>query len=630
MRTRQKARWLGLVAVLALLAGLLAAAPAQAERWRAPDLRADVDRDGNVSFVGAGDERGENTWTASRGALFLPNLDDDQRRCRVTEDQMNAFDIAVDRELAACDDAADSVVNGPMDAADLAPLKIAPLREASDRATGRLSVEAGRENQVRVFVQRQGELVPLLPETTGAISAAELRTGVTLAVEGRDVVRDSRAWDGTVTVTLDVADGPHDGSDQVQLKVAPLMVQNDLQRVDTVLAGRPGTGPGFGLDGESASTGHGDFPNDWEPFAASLTAAAKQAKLPNPEPRFIAGSSLWWRDMWWQDIFEPATVSMPKRGGAQVMRIAIRSANQWEFDDDGMPVRSLRPAGRQLFRDLRGPGVGVVQQFADDVKPLREDLLNMGGNLESVPAYGKFRNGRLVYGSHPKRQPDQSFIRLFESQGQQPPIVIDVSWLMVGHADETTHVIPARNSRGWTLMVADPRLAEQALQDARRQGAGGSKLLEGTRSERQPTVDQVLGDSELLKQNAEAAKHIDDQLAVLLTETGLEAEELVRVPVLFEYHRADEQMYGYRALTPGIPNGLSLTAKNFAAPDPHGPKVNGSDLFKSMTEAALRRNAVTVRWVEAFGWAHQGGGEVHCATNAWRDTRSTDSWWRAG
>ncbi|MEV6265687.1 protein-arginine deiminase family protein [Kribbella sp. NPDC051936] len=36
---------------------------------------------------------------------------------------------------------------------------------------------------------------------------------------------------------------------------------------------------------------------------------------------------------------------------------------------------------------------------------------------------------------------------------------------------------------------------------------------------------------------------------------------------------------------------------------------------------ALGRNGVRVHWVEDFFWAHLGGGEVHCATNALRDAR---------
>jgi protein-arginine deiminase len=74
-------------------------------------------------------------------------------------------------------------------------------------------------------------------------------------------------------------------------------------------------------------------------------------------------------------------------------------------------------------------------------------------------------------------------------------------------------------------------------------------------------------------------------------------------------------------------NGLSLTEHQFAAPDPHGPRSNGRDVFRQATERALVRNGVQVHWVEDFFWAHLRGGEVHCATNAFRDTRGATPWW---
>jgi protein-arginine deiminase len=189
--------------------------------------------------------------------------------------------------------------------------------------------------------------------------------------------------------------------------------------------------------------------------------------------------------------------------------------------------------------------------------------------------------------------------------------VVDTSWLMVGHADETTHVVRARNARGWTIMVADPRLALAALRSAKADGHGAARFT-GARAN--STIDEVLADPKALADNETAARHIDDQLSVLLAETGLRVGELVRVPVLFT---APEQLGGlFVAATPGIPNGLSVDARTFAAPDPHAPVVHGRDLFKTVTERALR--GVDVHWVEDLGWAHLGGGEVHCTTNAWR------------
>jgi protein-arginine deiminase len=340
--------------------------------------------------------------------------------------------------------------------------------------------------------------------------------------------------------------------------------------------------------------------------------------------KFVQGTPNWWKDLWQQDTFEPASASMPAKGGSHTMRVMIRSGNVWDVDDQqGQKVATPRPAGRLVYRELRGPDVAVVQQLADVSPPGMDDLLNMGGNLESLPPYAGYKQGRILYGSG-ERHPDPGFIKMVTGQGFQPSVVIDTSWLAVGHVDETTHVVRADNARGWTLAVADPRLAVELLRDAQRKGFGGQRLAADTNSPKKPTVDEVLADSNGLAENEKAAQHIDEQLKILLKATGLQPSELVRLPVLF----AKNQQTGLlRAMTPGLVNGLSLTSRQFAVPDPHGPKVNGRDIFRAATEQALAHNGVRVHWVEDYFWAHLAGGEVHCSTNALRDTSSTNTWW---
>ncbi len=389
------------------------------------------------------------------------------------------------------------------------------------------------------------------------------------------------------------------------MRVAPLMLQNDLQPARTVLAGRPNDGPGWWNGAPPYPDG---VPGEWEPFARSLRAAAG-ARL-----KFVTGTPQGWKDMWLQDTFEPATASMPAVGGLHTMRILIRSGNVWDFDGVATP----RPAGRLIFRDLRGPDVGVVQELAAKPSPGLDDLLNMGGNLETLPPYAGYPQGRVLYGAG-SRRPDPAYLKLVTSQGYQPPVVVDTSWLMVGHADETTHVVRANNARGWTLAVADPRLAAKLLRDVQRRGGGNQRLFADTNAKSKPTVDSLLTK---LADNEAAAQHIDEQLAILLKATGLRADELVRLPVFFD------RVPGYgllKALTPGLVNGLSITDRQFAAPDPHGPRLNGRDVFRQTTERALARNGVRVHWVENFFWSHLGGGEVHCATNALRD--GATPWW---
>ncbi|SMD22154.1 protein-arginine deiminase family protein [Kibdelosporangium aridum] len=523
--------------------------------------------------------------------IFLPNVDDDSRRCPVSPTDLDASGAEVDAKLVSCNDAGDDKVNGRQDEADLARL-----------TAGRVGGRSGRitvDSQARVFVRRGGVF-----DADTRLSEAELRQGVQLGVEGRDIIRDPAKWDGWVTVTFTV-----DGQVKARhrMRVAPLVLQNDLQPVTKVFAAAPNLGHGLG--GASAPLA-AQFPSEWEKFSTPLAQEA--------DTQFIQGTAKWWKDVWWQDLFEPATASMPTKDGIQTMRVAIRSANIWQVPDaQGNLVPTPRPSGRLLFRDLRGPDVGVVQQYTVEDRQFITDLRSATGNIESLPPYEGHPQGRMVYGTGQSMQPDATFITMLTAQGQQPPVVIDTSWLLVGHADETMHVMRANNSRGWTLMVADPRLAVSLFKDVPRE----TRFFEKTSTQYKPSVGELVDDAAFLAGNEEAARHIDDQVKIMLAETGLRAEELIRVPVLFQ------KAPMFMAFTPGIPNGLSVTDRVFAAPDPHGPVVSGQDVFRQATERAVAASGVRIRWVDNYLWAHIGGGEVHCTTNAWRDTRTAQPWW---
>ncbi|MFJ4877053.1 protein-arginine deiminase family protein [Streptomyces sp. NPDC088745] len=608
-----------LVALLATAVTTAATAAPAPTAPPAPDLRADVNQDGRVDLTGDTDEPGEDRWRPGRGAVFLPNLDDDARRCRATAADLDRVDPAVDERLAACHDAADERVNGERDARDLAPLRVRPMRVADD-AAGHLGVSPAQAPYVRLFVRRGGELIAL----KGELTARELRAGIELAVEGRDVVRDPRRWNGEVDIVLTVRQGGAAASDRVRMRVAPVLVQHDLQRAESVFAAAPGPGSGI----VPGWIGARYRPSEWKPFADSLRRAAERAGLPRDKLTFTPGTAQWWRDIWRQDTVEPGTVSMPAPGGVHRMRMLLRAPVVWPASELG--PSTLSRSARLLFRELRGPDVGVVQQFTRARPANVDDLQNFAGNFESVPPYPGHPQGRIVYGASADRAPDPSFVRMLAAQGQQAPIAVDTSWLLVGHTDETVHVVRADNARGWTLMVSDPRLATRLLREASARGGGGRLLFEGTTAEDRPTVDAVLGDAAFLAGNERAARHVDAQVDTLLREIGLSERELVRVPVLYAWGRFDPSIPRERAVaySPGLANGLSLSARDYAAPDPHGPMVGREDLFRTATERALRRQGVRVSWVENFKWAHLAGGEVHCATNALRDTSGGTPWWR--
>lgn len=642
-----------------------------------PDLVVDANRDGRVDLTGSSDDAGEDTAGVDRGALVLANLDDDSRRCRVAASKRQLYlggDLSLDRKLAACNDGADAVVNGPADALDLAALALRPMPQAPDGTSIRLTVEGSAQTRARLFLRRGDQFVPLVGDGAATVTPAELRTGAQLALEARDIVRNPAAWDGTIPVSVSVSGPGVGGTDRVVLRVAPVMLQHDLQAAQRVFAGSNRPTPTNAELAERTEELEKELVSDLPPkeravrraalrrFATRYVAIGRRA-APAFERSLRAGVAsiaaqapprvdvLDVGDTWVQDIFEAGWASVPGPGGApHTMRVLIRSANA-----DGDPRRptGLRKAGRVIFASLRGPDVAAIQTFAPTRSGTVDDSLNSTGNLEALPPYStataNYPRGRMLWGSTDKRRPDGRFTRLLRAQGAQPPLTVDTSWLAVGHADETFHVVGAPNARGWTLMVADPRLAVQLLKDAKTAGAGRTRMFAGKESidlsafklrQSTRTVNQVLADRKLLKSNAQAAGHIDRQVATLLAETGLRPDELVRVPVLFDAESGElAAAFGaggttkgpkYSAYSPGIANGLSLTSKQFIAPDPHGPDVNGRDIFQRATEDALRTVGVEVRFVENWDWLHTGGGEVHCGTNAFRDISGAARWWAPG
>lgn len=546
-------------------------------------LLADTNRSGAVELDAIDEETGRDGWDQRHGAIVLPNIDDDSARCPKT---------GTDDDLAGCFDGADDVVNGEEDLKDMAPLRTRPWAAAGDAVTATLSVSEAARDKVRIFVKRGADHQALELES-GALSAAELRAGVELALEATDVVRDASAWDGFVDVTITAKDGDRVvDSDRVRLRVAPLVTPSHLDAP------------------EQLYTAYVD-----SAFNADVSAASTAVSLPKVV-------QLQTDDVWAQDYFEPAWASMPGPGGKpHVMHVNYRSANYSRG--------SLRRAGRAVYT-LRGKDVGAVVAF-DPKHSDSMDTLNSFGNFETIPPYeldGKrWPFGRVLRGKTATYYPDPVFVKMVESQGMQDPIYVDTSWLVVGHVDEFFSFVPAQTPRGWALLVADPRGAKTILDGLTTKGQGATKIFAGKqvwgdRSEipAETTVDGVLADSEVLATSQQAATKIDAALAVVKAATGLGDDEIVKVPFLFE------TTYGHSvAYQPGMVNGISL-GKHFAAPRPHGPVVEGKDVFEKAFEELMAARGITVDWVEDWDTYHRNLGEVHCGSNTRRTPTNAAFW----
>ena len=562
------------------------------------DLRVDTNRDGVVDVDGKSDEAGEETWDAAYGAVFMANIDDDQLACEPT---------GSDIELAKCNDAADEAINGEEDLPDLAHLFIQAWPDAPDDAQGHLTVTEAALPFVRFFV-RQVKNNPLafLPfnPATGALTAAQLREGVELLIEGKDIVKDSDVWDGYVDVTLDVAGGKPYGTDKVRMRIAPVMTYHHLLPAETVYA--------TSISQKSSL----DFRTD-------LKEAIKAAGLANDLYPVMEG------DQWTQDFFETAYMSMPAAGGKQhAIRVNYRSANVQAPSNKNNP---LRTAGRFVFTALRGPDSAGIQHF--DIKHTGYmDSLNSFGNTETIPPYSKdgidYPLGRLFRGSVPTMHPDPLFSKMLESQKQQPQLYVDTSWLVVGHVDETISFIRADTPRGWTIVANDVKLCMDMLQAEVDKGNGDVTMFNGLKwsngKSAQVSISGVLADEAVMADSAKALAAVDKQLEILLDATGVTPEEVIHIPYLHHDYGGASVAYSV-----GTVNGISITPTLFGAPDPHGPIIDGKDIFKVQMEEAFAKVGVTVTWVEDWSLYHILLGEVHCGSNATRAIPEV-KWWETG
>jgi len=556
------------------------------------DLRADTNRDGEVTFDDAADDDGEDVWDAKHGAVFLANIDDDEEKCPTDED---------DVDLPKCHDAADEIVNGAEDALDLARLKTRPWAKAPDGAVATLSWTA--PERVRLFKVAGSSFTAI--KSGAQLTLDELRAGAELAIEGLDIVRDPKVWDGYVDVTWTIEAGSEKWTDKVRMRVAPLLTSHHLSPAEQTWVSNTG------------GTGNNAMRTD-------LKAATAAAGV--PEPKLITTS-----DQWTQDFFETGFMTMPAKGGTQhVIRVNIRSANE---SNPVSTTNPLRRAGRVVFTGMRGKDVAGIQQY-DPKRNGKFDTLNSFGNFETVPPYTlngqSYPLGRVLRGNIPTYYPDQSFLLMIESQKVQPPIYIDTSWLLVGHVDETTSFVKAPTSvtpRGWVLLVNDATMAKTMLETASNAGNGAVPMFVGkywTQSSAQVTIDQVLADTDVMSASAEAATEVDGQIETLKKEIGLTDAEIIHIPYLHMSSRGASVAY-----QPGMVNGIYVSDTHFAAPDPHGPEIEGKDIFKQAMESKLEPLGITVHWVEDWDTYHRQLGEVHCGSNTTRKVPDA-KWWESG
>ncbi len=556
------------------------------------DLRADVNRNGTVDLADPTEDASEETWDGAHGAIVLANIDDDDSSCSKS---------GTDAQLAACNDASNTTIDGANDLLDLARLKTVPWPSAPANATGAISVDTGASKRVRMF-KKSGSSFSVYTSGT-ALTSAELQAGVELGIEALDIVRDDTVWDGHVDVTLTVNPGSGSPvSDTVRMRVAPVLFRHHLDAPDVIYA--------TALN-ESAST----------QFRADLSAAMTASGITKPLATFVNV-----QDQWTQDFFETAYMAMPASGGRQVIHVNFRSSNY--------TGKSLRSAGRVVFTALRGPDVAGAVQY-DPAHNDNMDSLNSFGNLETIPPYGAFNMGRVVRGSASSFYPDPSFDRMIQAQGIdsgnasgiQDLVEIDTSFLLVGHIDETVSFTKSsQGTHGWEVLVADTTQGWNLLRgQCPNPTAPACKTTIFAGTGWQTTIGAVVNDTDIANANAWAVTEIDSQREQLKQATGIVDADFVSIPAVWW-----TQSNYLVAFVPGIVNGISLGDGHHGPPDPYGPVIGGQDIFVAATAGALTPIGVTAHWIEDWDLYHELDGEVHCGSNTKRVVPTNVAWWESG
>ena len=532
------------------------------------NLISDRNRNGRLDVGDPPEDDGEESWTPQAGAMFLVNADDDD------EDGL--------------EDDADGVVNGANDELDLARVATEPWPAAPLSALGELALDPAVSPYVRVFRRDGAGWSPF--ESPMTLTAKELRSGVELGIEALDFVRGhDDAWQGKVRLTLTVSDGGRAvGSDDVELRVAPWLMNHNLRAFDTV------------------------YFSEWsDDYVSSVRQALDQVGVgTNTFPNDYTHG---WGDIWFEDFFQTGSTGIPSGPDGQVHGMAVYNPRPWGRDDKEahLPLTFLR--SRMLGPDR---GVAVFFDVASELN--HGSTFDSHGNHEMLPPYAAAPAGRMLLGSG-----ILASTRRFYAAQAQPPVYVDTDWLLVGHVDEVYAAVRADTPRGWKLLENTPSLCRDLLEGWQAAGHGSAPVFPGRTGtdggDWERTLSDLLADPVLMAWNQEAQAAIDLMHDHLMEEVGLSEDEFVHVPVL--YQEIDGGKIAYLPDTVNTRVVQQGTVAIFA--EPVGPIIDGKDalatyLQQALVDPAARLGAdgegLDVHFADSWAY-HVVFGDVHCASN---------------
>uniref|UniRef100_A0A8C3FSX0 Protein-arginine deiminase n=1 Tax=Chrysemys picta bellii TaxID=8478 RepID=A0A8C3FSX0_CHRPI len=267
------------------------------------------------------------------------------------------------------------------------------------------------------------------------------------------------------------------------------------------------------------------------------------------------------------------------------------------------PVVFDSPRDRELqdfpFKSILGPDFGYVTR-----EPYNETVsgLDSFGNLEVSPPVTVRRKeyplGRILIGSSfPRvggRRMTKAVRDFLYAQKVQPP--------------------------GFRLLLASPTACYKLFREKQEEGYGEARLFEGRITVTTTTIDEILANETLRRENDYVQTCIDWNRDILKRELGLSEKDIIDLPQLFTVIDKEAS-----AFFPDMVNMIVL-GKHLGIPKPFGPIVDGQCCLEENVRSLLEPLGLTCTFINDFFTYHTLLGEVHCGTNVRRKPFSF-KWW---
>ncbi|KAG8506611.1 Protein-arginine deiminase type-6 [Galemys pyrenaicus] len=296
------------------------------------------------------------------------------------------------------------------------------------------------------------------------------------------------------------------------------------------------------------------------------------------------------------------------------------------------------------------PGVGYVTQRTKDHRVASMDSI---GNLMVSPPVkvkgkeyplGRILIGGSFYPSQEGRDMSQALRGFLYAQRVQAPVELFSDWLMLGHVAEFLCFLPARDRRegekDFWLLLASPSSCYKLFQEKQKEGHGNALLFEELRDDQllsngreSYTIDQLLADEDLRKQNDYVEKCINLNREVLKRELGLAERDIVDIPQLFCLEQLtnvpSSQQTGKLFARPYFPNLMQMIVldKSLGIPKPFGPQIKGACCLEEKVCQLLEPLDFKCTFIDDFDCYLTEIGDF-CACANVRRVPFAFKWWR--